>query len=173
MAEAVEMLQGIKDYDAARVNIECGEEDTGGKPGMERDRLLETLKDYYAAKTEVQFGFLFGSRAVDRPKQNSDIDIGVYLDNPGACSPRYQLDETVQLQDLLTKPVDLVIINRASPLLNHEIFKCGLLFLDRQPEFLVEFRVTNFYKYLDQCFIINHYFDANKAKIERRNSDGQ
>jgi predicted nucleotidyltransferase len=140
---------------------------------MEPDQIIDILKDYYSAKQEVWFGFLFGSYAYGRPKKTSDIDIGVYLHNPSAYSPRYKLDETVQLEDLLKKPVDLILMNEAPPLLTHEIFKHGMVFLDRDHAFLVEFRVANFYKYLDQRYIINHYFTANKAKIEGRNFDGQ
>lgn len=139
---------------------------------MERDQIIDILKGYYSAKPEVWFGFLFGSYAGGRPKKASDIDIGIYIHDTGACLPRYKLDETVQLEELLKKPVDLILMNEAPPLLTHEIFKHGIVFLDRDHEFLVEFRVANFYKYLDQRYIINHYFSANKAKIEGRDSDG-
>ena len=140
---------------------------------MERDRLIHILKDYYLAKEEVSFGFLFGSYAAGQPKKTSDIDIGVYLGDDGICSSGYKLDETVQLEDLLKKPVDLIIFNEAPPLLTHEIFKHGIPFIDRDHALLVKFRVANFYKYLDQRYIINHYFAAAKARIEGRNDDGQ
>lgn len=140
---------------------------------MEREQIINILKKRYSHKGEVCFGFLFGSYAVGKPGKNSDIDIGVYLQQADENFFRYKMEEIINLQELLRKPVDLIIMNEAPPLLVHEIFKHGIAFLDRRHELLVNFRVANFYKYLDQLYIMNHYFAANVKKLKGRNPDGQ
>jgi predicted nucleotidyltransferase len=134
---------------------------------VNRDLIIRELSQYYHGKTEVLFGYLFGSYAQNRYDHGSDIDIGIYLTNyDGELKFKYKLEETVKLQEMFNRNIDLIIINEAPPLLRHEIFRHGILFKDQDHSFLIEFRVNNFYKYLDQSFIINRYFEANKAKIQ-------
>lgn len=140
---------------------------------MEQEQIIALLKEHYSNRGEVCFGFLFGSYAVGRAGKNSDIDIGVFLQPYDDNSFRYKMEETPHLQELFRKPVDLIIMNEAPPLLVHEIFKHGISFLDRRHELLVDFRVANFYKYLDQRYIINHFFVANVKKLKGQNPDGQ
>ncbi|WP_026486295.1 type VII toxin-antitoxin system MntA family adenylyltransferase antitoxin [Caldanaerobius polysaccharolyticus] len=72
---------------------------------------LETLKDFFKDKDYVLMGFLFGSAAKGKQTKESDIDIAVYLKN---------YDESLvyllwnQLEDLLKRDVDLIILNNAN-----------------------------------------------------------
>jgi predicted nucleotidyltransferase len=138
---------------------------------VNRAHLISELSSYYRGKTEVLFGYLFGSYAQNRNDDDSDIDIGIYLANHGEePNFKYKLAETVKLQEMFNRTVDLVIINEAPPLLRHEIFKHGILFKDQDHLLLVEYRVASFYKYLDQSYIINRYFEINKTKIQGEKS---
>lgn len=139
---------------------------------MDNNHLVQELTAYYSNKTEVLFGYLFGSHAQNQNNDESDIDIGIYLANRnGEPVPEYKLEETLRLQELFKKTLDLVLINEAPPLLKHEIFSHGILFKNCDPSFLVEYRVDSFYKYLDQSAIINRYFETNKVKIREMTAE--
>ncbi len=141
---------------------------------MNRALIINELSRYYHDKTEVLFGYLFGSYVQNRNHDGSDIDIGIYLtNNNGEQNYQYKLNETIKLQEMFNRSIDLIIINEAPPLLRHEIFRQGILFKDQDHSFLVEFRVNSFYKYLDQTYIIDRYFDINKAKIQGEYSYGE
>lgn len=72
---------------------------------------LETLKDFFKDKDCVLMAFLFGSAAKGKQTKESDIDIAVYLKNYDE-SMVYSLWN--QLEDLLKRDVDLIILNNAN-----------------------------------------------------------
>jgi hypothetical protein len=126
-----------------------------------------------ASKENVQFAYLFGSYAENKDKKDSDIDVAVYLSGiqEGEFF-RYKLDLKIELEDEFKAPVDVVIMNSAPPLLNHEVFKNGVIVKNINPAALSQFRVKNFYYYLDQMYIINSYLKSSKERIRVELSDG-
>ncbi len=90
---------------------------------MNKNKIIEKLKTYTSSKEKIVFAFLFGSLAKGKAGGNSDIDLGLYL------SSDYEedfftlkLEYKGELEQILKKPVDIVIMNDAPPLLNHQIF---------------------------------------------------
>lgn len=140
---------------------------------MERDFLVESLKSYYINKPEVIFGYLFGSYAKNRARKDSDLDLGIYLNNyQKETAYNYKLEETEELQRLYGKKVDLILLNEAPPLLRHEILKFGILVKEPEQQLLVKYKVKSFYQYLDQLYIVDRLFEKNKAKIQGEDLNG-
>ncbi len=140
---------------------------------MERDFIVDYLKSYFANKPEVAFGYLFGSYAKGRAKSDSDLDIGIYInDYEPKSAYSYKLEEAETIQRVFGKEVDLTVINEASPLLRHEIFKYGILVKEPDWEFLVNYKVKSFYQYLDQIYITDRFFEKNKAKVRGEDLNG-
>ena len=84
------------------------------------NRILRDLKQYFSERDDIAFAFLFGSAAQGKIRRDGDIDIAVYFwpekglewENVGkryAGENRIALD----LERLLKKEVDLVVLNRA------------------------------------------------------------
>jgi predicted nucleotidyltransferase len=91
------------------------------------------LEAFAAATREVLAIYVFGSQAQDRARESSDVDIALYVE-PSAVPQdvlTLQLDYTVKLEDGIGKPVDLVLLNTAPPMLRHQIFKNGVLVFER------------------------------------------
>ncbi|NPV43619.1 MAG: nucleotidyltransferase domain-containing protein [Firmicutes bacterium] len=129
--------------------------------------MTSILKNYLASKENVKFAYLFGSYAENREKKDSDIDVAVYLSGIHEDDFfKYKLGLKTELEQIFKKPVDVVIMNNASPLLNHEIFKNGIVIKNSQPSILSQFRTKNFYFYIDQMYVINTYFKYTKEKIK-------
>jgi hypothetical protein len=137
------------------------------------EKITSILKNYMASKENVKFAYLFGSYAENRERKDSDIDVAVYLFGIHEDDFfKYKLDLKTELEQIFKKPVDVVIVNNASPLLNHEVFKNGIIVKNSEPSILSQFRAKNFYYYIDQMYIINTYFKYTKEKIRMRLTDG-
>jgi len=136
---------------------------------IHKDDIIFALRHYFALRENVLFAYLFGSYAREKEKKGSDIDIAVYLSSASEDEfLKYKLDFKAELEEVFKKPVDVVIMNTAPPLLNHEIFKEGVLIKNTVPALLSDFRARNFYFYLDQMYIINAYLQATKKRIREK-----
>lgn len=133
---------------------------------MEKETVIEKLREYYKNKKEAEFAYLFGSYAKEKNNKKSDIDVAVYLNEnvPGDFF-EYKMEEVCRLQDLLGKSVDIVILNNAEPMLVHQVFRYGVLLKGSESRILAEFRRLNFYRYLDQMRISRILFEKNKKRI--------
>lgn len=104
---------------------------------MERSdsTLARRLSEALASRTEVLEAYLFGSHAVGRAQPHSDVDIAVYVDPPTLAEAQgygYAAELTAYLiQALGTNTVDLVVLNRAPPLLYHRVLRDGRRVLAR------------------------------------------
>jgi predicted nucleotidyltransferase len=99
------------------------------------DSLERRLADALAPRADVLEAYLFGSHALGRAQPHSDIDVAVYVDAT-ACADSspygYASDLTAYLmQELRTNAIDLVVLNRATPLLYHRVLRDGHRILSR------------------------------------------
>lgn len=96
---------------------------------LTRKQLVETLHDILGKRPEVLEAYLFGSRATERNRTNSDIDIAVFVDKT-ICNTTpldYQAELISSLQAALKfNAVDLVLLNHATPLLHHRVLRDGV-----------------------------------------------
>ncbi len=88
------------------------------------------------ARPEVQDAYLFGSQTTGRAQAHSDIDVAVWIsaEPPQAGPFGYAAELTAHL---IAAPgmneVDLVVLNRAPPLLYHRVLRDGRRLLSRNP----------------------------------------
>jgi len=94
--------------------------------------LREILKDYFKARKDIAFAFLFGSTAKGRIRKGGDVDVAVYFSPEKdveweAINKRYAGESRIalDLERLLKKEVDLVVLNRAKAMLADEIIRSG------------------------------------------------
>ena len=102
-------------------------------------RLMTTFENLTRVLEEtpgVRLAVLFGSAARRTDRSNSDIDIGVSMEGK-ADRP---LTLRVTLERAAGRPVDLVWLDRAAPLLRFEIARDGLVLIEREARAWAEFR---------------------------------
>ncbi|GFP42552.1 hypothetical protein HKBW3C_01676 [Candidatus Hakubella thermalkaliphila] len=94
--------------------------------------ILDLLKDYLEGRKDVAFAFLFGSAARGKLRKEGDLDIAVYFWPEKdieweAFDRRYKGESSIalDLEGLLKKEVDLVVLNRARAVLADEIVRKG------------------------------------------------
>jgi predicted nucleotidyltransferase len=98
-------------------------------PELER-RIAEAL----APREEVLEAYLFGSHAGGAAQLHSDIDVAVYLRETPAAAAGYghAAELTAHLMRALGRnDVDLVVLNRAPPVLYHRVLRDGRRILAR------------------------------------------
>lgn len=140
---------------------------------MDKDIIIQKLKDYTALKKNIVFAYLFGSQAENKARENSDIDLGIYLCNVNEEDFfKLKLKYKIQLEEGFKKPVDVVIMNNAPPILNHQIFANGIVIKNTNPSTLSQFRVRNLYFYQDQMYIINKFLNKTKLRIKEELTNG-
>lgn len=91
---------------------------------------------------------LFGSHAGGRPTADSDIDLAVLLGAPDPEPDRLAAIR-IDLEHILGAPVDLVILDRASPILVMEILRCHRVLAAPDAEALESLIVRTLTDYAD------------------------
>lgn len=86
-----------------------------------KNHILQLIPEMIAKFPSIQVMYLFGSQASETPKADSDVDIAVFTD--GSETPTMDLELGVLLQQRLNRPVDVVIMQKVSPILQHEVLK--------------------------------------------------
>lgn len=89
---------------------------------MISDTNKEALKKYFADCKDIAFAFLFGSQATGNATKLSDVDIAVYFYPEIRMPLQYEEDIYYENEDgiwsdlekLLNREVELVVLNRAS-----------------------------------------------------------
>jgi len=109
------------------------------------------LVDYLVTQPEVVAAYLFGSLAEERATSHSDVDIAVLLADAsdplaiGDCQLRLMGD----LEPFADREVDVVILNTAPPILQHQVLRNGRLLYERDRRMRVEFEVRAGQTYAD------------------------
>lgn len=96
--------------------------------------LTDRLVDVLDPREEILEAYLFGSRARGQAQPHSDVDVAVYIDEAKADEGGYgyqALLTTELMAGLGTNDVDIVVLNRAPPLLYHRVLRDGVRLLAR------------------------------------------
>lgn len=99
-----------------------------------RTELVYRIQRALEYREEVLEAYLFGSSARGQTGPISDIDVAVYVDEDRAPRTIFGLDAELSallMSTLGTNAVDLVLLNRASPLLYHRVLRDGVRLLSR------------------------------------------
>lgn len=92
---------------------------------------IDTIKEHLDGRLGLDALWLFGSEATDSAGPFSDIDLaGLFRSRPSALD---LLDERAALGALLGRDVDLVDLERVSPIVAMQVFRYGRLLVDANP----------------------------------------
>lgn len=110
------------------------------------DTLLNPLKTYFEKRDDVAFAFLFGSAVKGRVRVEGDIDIAVYFRPEHGVEweesgKRWEAEARIALdiERLLKKEVDLIVLNRARATLADEIIRKGMPIIIKDTGLLLDF----------------------------------
>jgi uncharacterized protein len=99
--------------------------------------ILDDLRARAAALPRVQLAVLFGSTARGEAGPRSDVDLGILLD-PDSLESRIQAE--AELGRAARRPVHVIFLNEAPPLLRFEIARDGVLLIEAKPYLWADFK---------------------------------
>jgi predicted nucleotidyltransferase len=99
--------------------------------------MLERLERQSSAWPELKLAVLFGSQARGKARPRSDVDLGILLD-PYSAELRFQVE--ARLGRSAGRPVDVVLLDDAPPLLRFEIAREGKLLFQREDHLWTDFK---------------------------------
>jgi predicted nucleotidyltransferase len=108
---------------------------------------VKSLKKFFNENSEIILAFVYGSYASKRISRSSDVDIGILFET---IPPMEAIDDiTEALSSILTREVDLVILNQASPILKMQILRNGILLYASKRTYFHQFYTDTVNQYDD------------------------
>lgn len=106
---------------------------------------------YLAEQIDVIAVYLFGSTARGQAGPMSDVDIAVLLDLSGDSETvlECQLQLMIDMDQFAKREIQVVILNRAAPLLAYQVIREGQLLFERDRAKRVAFEVRTMKLYFD------------------------
>jgi predicted nucleotidyltransferase len=106
---------------------------------MDQATLVRTLQDALGARPEVREAYLFGSQARGNTRPDSDVDVAVYVDPATLEHPvgwgGYDTELGAELIGILRRnDVDVVVLNKAPPLLYYYVLRDGIRLFARDAQ---------------------------------------
>jgi hypothetical protein len=98
--------------------------------------LVERLTKALLDRPEVLDAYLFGSQARGDATRRSDVDVAVWIDPRAEGESPYgpaAVLTAVLMSALGRNDVDVVVLNRAPPLLYHRVLRDGIRLVSRDP----------------------------------------
>ena len=128
------------------------------------EEIRKLLRDYFQEREDIAFAILFGSAARGKVRKEGDIDIAIYFrpeknvewENFGR---RYKGENRIalDLENLLKKEIDLVVLNRARSILADEIIRKGEPILIRDKGMFMDFLCI----VSDEAEYVRHWLTAS------------
>ena len=129
---------------------------------------IQQIKDILDKCDYIDFALLFGSYADDTAKTLSDVDIGIYTNRPIDLLEQGYLVAT--LEDVLDKPIDLVLLNdlyKHHAKLAFNIVDKHQVILQKNREKYIEFKTYTYKYYFDQKEMYSMFDKSLYRRIER------
>jgi predicted nucleotidyltransferase len=123
------------------------------------DDLVDKIAGFLQARDDgIACAYLFGSRARGEARRGSDLDLAVLFEQePPPTLAGMGLDLGADLQEALGLPVDLLVLNRASPDLVHRVLRDGKLMYEASRHARVAFETRSRAAYFDVLPYLREY----------------
>ena len=128
---------------------------------------LENIRQALIEHSEVQLAVIFGSVARGASGAASDIDVGVLLEPTLSVTSL-----TVRLARATVRTVDVIDLQRASPLLRFEAARDGQVVLARSPALWPDFRARAMTDWWDWAPTGRAIEREAAARLRRQVGDG-
>lgn len=125
--------------------------------------LLQNITKKLRKDKRIIFAYLYGSAARGDMREDSDVDVAVFLQDP-EDDPLLGASISLELEEITGRSVDVRIINHAPAIFINQVLKDGKLLLSGDDQLRVNFEVRNMNEYLDFLPLINEY---DNKRLER------
>jgi predicted nucleotidyltransferase len=135
----------------------------------------EGIAAFFAGQADVVAAYLFGSAARGQADRLSDVDIAVLLDaRLGAEeSVERQLRIMGDLEAYANREVQVVVLNRAAPLLAYQAVRHGSLLYERSRAERIDFEVLTRRVYFDEKYWLDFHSQSLLRDIKEVGLSGR
>ncbi len=107
------------------------------------EALVAALHTFFADQPDVVAAYLFGSMVSGRARPGSDVDVAVLLSAELDGETRFwrRLGLMGEVEDACGREADVVVLNDAPPILQHQVLRYGRLVYERDRAARVAFEV--------------------------------
>jgi predicted nucleotidyltransferase len=88
---------------------------------MVQENVIQEIREFLDKTPNVLFAHLFGSAAAGRQQKDSNLDIGIFFKRPPRGLALLKLISS--LSEIAGADVDVVVLNKASAFLRHQVMK--------------------------------------------------
>jgi len=129
---------------------------------MDEESTISAVEQYFAKQAgDLIAAYVFGSVARRASRPSSDVDIAVLFKTPPAPTlAGLPLNTEADLEQLLGRPVQIVVLNDAPVDLVHRVLRDGELVYEADRAARVAFEVAARREYLDLLPILRRYRQA-------------
>jgi predicted nucleotidyltransferase len=129
--------------------------------------IVERIRGVLTGRGDVRLAYLFGSVAAGSAGRGSDADIAILFDGLPAPAGLDLLSE--RLEAAVERPVDLVVLNLAPPLLAREVIARGRLVLCRDDDDRVRFETRATARFQDTAHLrrVQYAYLRERAEAHR------
>jgi predicted nucleotidyltransferase len=125
------------------------------------------LPVFQGAQPPIVAAYVFGSVGRGTARDDSDVDVAILLEeDPPRTLDGLGLDLAVRLQEVLSRRVDLVVVNRAPLDLIHRVLRDGVLVFEADRSMRIRFEVRARRQYLDMLPYLREYRRQSSAGAE-------
>lgn len=132
--------------------------------------MLERLQKQASAWPELKLAVLFGSQARGDARSRSDADLGLLLE---PYSPELRFEVEAALGRAAGRPVDVVLLDDAPPLLRFEIARDGVLLFQRAANLWTDFKTKAMVDWWDWAPTHRKIAAGVLLRLREKVSDGQ
>jgi len=128
-------------------------------------RIPEAAVAVLSRHPEVLSAYQFGSTVLGAENDRSDVDIAVRIEGTPSAEQLFELRLKLmdELEVIIDRPVDVVIMNRASLKMLRSIFTVGAPLFIRDPEAERHYKLLKQKEYFD----FRHYIDRDITEMKR------
>lgn len=130
---------------------------------MNAEEKRHKIKKYLEPMPDISAAYLFGSAAKGTQRAGSDIDIAVIFTSQYKNKfERFErrLDLEIELEKITGKAVDVVDLEMAPPVLQHQVRKHGILLFEKDRRLRVAFEVASRRRYFDMLRVYKRRSEA-------------
>ena len=130
---------------------------------MEDAGTLNAVRDVLLRQPDIELACVFGSFAEDRSTSTSDIDVAVAAQEP--MDPQRRLALYDAIASAARRPVDLVDLHRAGPLVLTQALTRGKRIVKRDPGVLARLLVKMWYLNADLMPLVRMIHDTRRKRF--------
>ncbi len=125
------------------------------------------IKEVLEEEPEVLFAYLFGSYAKGIHKEDSDIDIAIYLKDEAILErdPLYPSRLAIKLERAQKRTLDVRVLNGSTLRFKSQVLRYGKLLFSKDEKKRIEFETSSLAQYYDYKPHLEMYDAARRARL--------